>query len=165
LAGGGCYAINLPIRLRQAADEDHDFLFRLFYATHSGDFVRFGLPAAQLDPLMRMQFKAQRGAYRAQYPDSEHSLILLDEAPIGRIWVDRAPHRHMLVDIAISPEFQGRGIGTKLIEELIAGAGAAGVPLASSVTLENTGSLRLHQRLGFEIVGHDQTYYRLEWKP
>jgi ribosomal protein S18 acetylase RimI-like enzyme len=118
-----------------------------------------------MGPLLRMQFQAQAGSYREQYPNSEHSIVLLDGAPAGRIWVDRAAARFLLVDISILPAFQNRGLGAALVSGLIAEATGAGVPVQCSVALTNQGSLRFHRRLGFEILGHDGVYYALERKP
>jgi ribosomal protein S18 acetylase RimI-like enzyme len=137
----------------------------LFQAVRSPDFVQWGLPAAQLEPLLRMQFQAQSSGYQAQYPTSAQSIVLLDDAPAGRIWVDRTPARFLLVDISILPAFQNRGLGTALVSDLISEAARAGVSVECHVALTNQGSLRFHQRLGFDVLGHDGVYYALERKP
>jgi len=49
-----------------------------------------------------------------------------------------------------------------VMRELIAEAGGAGVPLRCSVATNNPGSLRFHQRLGFLIIGGDESYYQME---
>ena len=112
-----------------------------------------------------MQYRAQIGSYSEQYPNSEHALVLLDGAPAGRIWVHRTPARFLLVDISILPPFQNRGLGAELVGGLVAEAARAGVPVECHVALTNQGSLRFHQRLGFEIVSNDGVYYGLERKP
>jgi ribosomal protein S18 acetylase RimI-like enzyme len=126
-----------------------------------GDFLHWGLPACQMGPLLRMQFEAQTVSYRAQYPDSLHSIVLVGDAPAGRIMVDRAASRFLLVDISILPAFQHRGLGTALVSDVIAEAGRTGVPVQCHVAKTNQGSLRFHQRLGFEIVNQDGVYYAL----
>ena len=63
------------------------------------------------------------------------------------------------------PEFRNRGIGAALVTEAIAAARAAGVRLRCSVAATNPGSLRFHQRLGFQIVGQDDLYYDLALEP
>jgi ribosomal protein S18 acetylase RimI-like enzyme len=112
-----------------------------------------------------MQFQAQSGGYSAQYPDSEHSIVLLDGAPAGRIWIDRTAERFLLVDISMLPAFQNRGFGGELVAGLVAEADRTGVPVQCHVALTNQGSLRFHQRLGFEVVGNDGVYYELKRKP
>jgi ribosomal protein S18 acetylase RimI-like enzyme len=69
------------------------------------------------------------------------------------------------VDISLLPEFRNRGIGAALIAEAIGAARAAGVRLCCSVAATNPGSLRFHQRLGFQIVGQDEVFYDLAVEP
>jgi ribosomal protein S18 acetylase RimI-like enzyme len=130
-----------------------------------GDFEQWGIPTCQMGPLLRMQFQAQTASYRAQYPDSLHSIVLLDNARAGRVWVDRAPGQFLLVDISILPAFQNHGVGAALVSDLIAEATRAGAPVQCHVAVTNQGSLRFHQRLGFEIVSQDGVYYELKRKP
>ncbi|GAA1761647.1 N-acetyltransferase family protein [Kocuria aegyptia] len=53
-----------------------------------------------------------------------------------------------------TPTAAGRGVGRLLLETLIASAEAAGVwTIEAKVFPENTASLPLHQKLGFEPVG------------
>jgi L-amino acid N-acyltransferase YncA len=49
---------------------------------------------------------------------------------------------------------RGRGIGRRLLEELISGAEAAGIwTIQTSIFPENRASLSLHERCGFRVVG------------
>lgn len=153
------------ITRRKAVSGDDAFLFDLFRHVRGEEFALIGLPPAQLDMLFQMQFRAQNSGYRAQYPESDHEIVLVDGAAAGRIWVDRSSARFVLVDISLLPAYRNRGIGTRLLTELIEEARAAGAPLGCSVALTNQGSLRFHQRLGFAITGQDEVYYDMERKP
>ena len=152
------------VATRPATEQDDAFLFALFKAVRSPDFAHVPMPAAQLEMLMSMQYAWQKHSYAALYPGGD-AIVLLDEQPIGRIWLYLGPAEHYLVDIALMPEFQNRGIGAALVREAIAAARAAGVRLGCSVAVTNTGSLRFHQRLGFQIVGHNEIYYDLAMEP
>lgn len=56
--------------------------------------------------------------------------------------------------IYIRPDQHGRGIGRLLLDTYIAATEAAGVwTLQSGIFPENTGSLALHERAGFRVVG------------
>jgi len=99
-----------------------------------------------------------------QYPGGDH-IVLLDGLPIGRIWLFRCAAEHRLVDISLMLEFRNRGIGSLLLADAIAAARAACVRLCCSVAVTNPASLRLHQRLGFQIVGQDEIYYDLAIEP
>jgi phosphinothricin acetyltransferase len=56
--------------------------------------------------------------------------------------------------IMVSPIARGAGVGTALLEALIARATADGFHvMVASIDAENVGSIRLHERLGFTEVG------------
>ena len=152
------------VTTRAAGPDDDAFLFELFKAVRGREFAQTPLDPAQLETLMRFQFAGQAQFYGAQYPGGHH-IVLLNGTPVGRIWLYRGASQHHLVDISLLPEFQNRGIGAALITEAIAAAQAAGVRLSCSVAATNHGSLRFHQRLGFQITGRDEVYYDLAVEP
>ena len=56
--------------------------------------------------------------------------------------------------IMVDPAQRGSGLGTALVEALVAHATAAGFHImVASIDAENVGSIRLHERLGFTEVG------------
>ena len=56
--------------------------------------------------------------------------------------------------VYVARHARGRGIGRRLLEQLVAGANAAGIwTLQTSIFPENPASLALHQRCGFRVVG------------
>lgn len=150
---------------RPATEDDDSFLFELFKAVRSPDFAYVPLTPDQLEGLMRMQYAGQRQSYAAQFPDSDHEIVLIDGEPAGRIWIYRTATEHRLVDIALLPQYQNRGAGSALVKEALAASTQAGMPLCCSVSVRNHGSLRFHHRLGFRIVSQDEVYYELAAVP
>ncbi|MBL7827845.1 MAG: N-acetyltransferase [Saprospiraceae bacterium] len=58
------------------------------------------------------------------------------------------------VSVYIADTSRGRGVGIKLLEQLIAESEAAGFwTLQAGIFPENTGSVRLHEKAGFRLVG------------
>src|SRR5438132_7266086 len=58
------------------------------------------------------------------------------------------------VSIYIAARARGRGVGTKLMDALIAASEAAGIwTLQASIFPENQASIRLHERAGFRVLG------------
>lgn len=149
---------------RVATEQDDVFLFALFRDVRSVEFAQARLAPAQLDLLMNIQYAGQKQSYGTQYP-AGNEIVMLDGKPIGRMWLYRGPAEHHLVDISLMTEFRNRGIGSALLREAIAGAREAGVRLCCSVAATNQGSLRFHQRLGFQIAGQDEVYYDLAIEP
>jgi phosphinothricin acetyltransferase len=58
------------------------------------------------------------------------------------------------VSIYLDPSAQGRGLGERLLADLILQSEATGIwTLQAGIFPENTASLRLHQKLGFRVIG------------
>jgi L-amino acid N-acyltransferase YncA/2-polyprenyl-3-methyl-5-hydroxy-6-metoxy-1,4-benzoquinol methylase len=91
-----------------------------------------------------------------------HRFVALDERDEVVGWVAASPVSSRCVyagvlehSIYVRPGQQGRGIGRTLLDVYVAATEAAGVwTLQSGIFPENRGSLALHQRAGFRVVGH-----------
>jgi phosphinothricin acetyltransferase len=62
---------------------------------------------------------------------------------------------------------RGQGLGQRLLEELIASTEAAGIwTIQTGIFPENDGSIRLHERVGFEVVGRRKRLGKLngQWR-
>ena len=153
------------VALRPATPADEPFLCRLYADTRAAELAQVPWPAEQKQAFLEMQFRAQQGWYATAYPTAEHSIILLDRQPAGRWMVARDADSLSLVDIALLAEHRGRGIGSDLIEALIAEAKRARLPLRLQVQWTNQQALKLYRRLGFSIVGTDAMYCRMERRP
>jgi ribosomal-protein-alanine N-acetyltransferase len=63
-------------------------------------------------------------------------------------------------NVAIRPEFRGRGIGTALLHHILAEAARLGARRATlEVRASNEGARRLYERLGFYVAGRRRHYY------
>jgi len=152
------------LALRPATTEDEPFLRRLFATTRAFELALMPWNDQQKDAFITMQFSAQRRQYESSYPNAEHSIILWGEASIGRLLVDKGEREYTLVDIALVADYQNRGIGTRLIRDLLREAAAAGEPVRLHVSA-NGGALRLYERLGFYRIGGDTAYLEMIWVP
>jgi ribosomal protein S18 acetylase RimI-like enzyme len=151
--------LTAAFQLRLVEDSDEPFLYHLFANTRGLQFQLLPLDAAQLDALVRMQFDAQRMSYRQQYPASEHSLILLDGQPAGRLWINDGADELWVIDLVIHPAFQHRGLGRAVLEHVVARAESRRVPVGLYVDPVNDPALGLYRSLGFEICGNQQQMY------
>jgi ribosomal protein S18 acetylase RimI-like enzyme len=151
-----------PIALRPATEQDEPFLYRLYKLSRVEEFSTTGIGESHFDLLMRMQYSARKAAYESNYPDARRNIVSLDGTDAGQIWVFSDGTQYRVIDIVIAGEFQNQGIGAVLMNDLIAQAKQAGVPVRCSVATNNPGSLRFHRRLGFRIVGSDDAYYQME---
>lgn len=152
------------VTLRPATDADYDFMRRLYHAGRAEEMQHFPFDEAQKTAFLDSQFAAQYEHYRIHYPTCERNLIERDGQPIGRLWIDEWKEELRLVDIALLPESRGSGIGTKLLEDVLARGTAAGKPVTIHVEGFNP-ALRLYQRLGFQHVDTNGMYYLMKWTP
>ncbi len=152
------------LAVRPALPQDEIFLYDLYSAVRGPEFALAPVTPAQREELIRMQFRAQMSAYTCTYPNSCYHVVLLDSRPVGRLWVAPGEDELHLVDIAVHPSVQRKGIGTVLIQRLQQEAVRARLPIRCCVFRFNPGSLRFHQRLGFVIVREDQLHYYMEWR-
>jgi phosphinothricin acetyltransferase len=67
------------------------------------------------------------------------------------------------VSIYVSTQILGAGIGSRLLAQLIAESEQAGIwTLQSTVFPENEGSMRLHKKFGFRVVGYREKISRVD---
>jgi len=112
------------VSLRPATPDDEPFLRRLFASTRSDEF-KFLADPSQLEALISMQFNLQRQQYESGYPGADHSIILQNGQPIGRLFVHEGEREVTLVDIALLPECRNCGIGRYLLDQLLTKAASA----------------------------------------
>lgn len=153
---------SMCISLRPATIADEDFLLRLYASTRQEEISAWGWGPAQQAAFIHMQFAAQRQGYSAEYAGADHLLIFWEQQPVGRMIVHRTEKELRLVDIAIFPEHQNRGVGTEMIRNLIRESELSGRPLRLQVVKGNRAA-GLYERLGFSKVAEDEIYSQMEW--
>lgn len=71
------------------------------------------------------------------------------------------------VSVYIAPDQRGKGVGKKLLQQLITESEANGIwTLQAGIFAENTASAKLHESVGFRLVGYREKIGQLgtEWK-
>lgn len=150
--------------LRPVEAGDDAFLFRVYAGARAEELAPIGWDQTTTEAFLRGQFELQDRAYRQTNPLASFALVLIDGAPIGRLYVDRSGTSIHVIDISLLPEHRGRGIGTALLRDLLEEGRRSG----RSVTIDalQTGrALSLYQRLGFAVTREDDVYATLEWRP
>lgn len=84
-------------------------------------------------------------------------LIESDNRAVGYIKVERSPNEIFLSAIEVAPDFQNRGIATKLLSELILESRANKVPIRLQVLKVNP-ARRFYERLGFQQIQETETH-------
>jgi ribosomal protein S18 acetylase RimI-like enzyme len=98
--------------------------------------------------------EAVQRAYHDRGFDPAHTrVITIDGHDVGVLIVEYGPAEIYLGRIELHPAYQGRGIGTGLIQRLLREAATRHQALTLDVLTVNPRAHRLYQRLGFREVG------------
>ncbi len=159
LPGGG------RVALRPVGPEDEEFLIAVYASTREPELAQVPWSEEQKSAFVRQQAGAQRREYESRFPAAEYDVILLDGRPVGRLWVARDDEEVRLLDIALLPEAQGRGVGSALLPLLVEEARAGGKKLRHMVFVMNDGARRFYERLGFRVFEEVGAYLHMEWRP
>jgi L-amino acid N-acyltransferase YncA len=144
----------------------------------------------EIDPLRAGDWPAVRAIYEAGIatgnatfetapPDWErwddthlddHRLVATDDdgAVVGWAALSGVSDRCVYAGVAenslyVDPEHQGQGVGTQLLDALVAGAERAGYwTIQTGIFPENTASIAAHERCGFRIVGRRERIGQLD---
>jgi len=153
-----------PVTFRPVRDGDSELLLAIYASTRTEELAQVAWDDAQRESFLRMQFEAQRKFYESEYPGAEFRIILIAGEPAGRLYVHRREKEIRIMDIALLPAFRGRGIGTVLLNDIL----AEGERTARAVTIHVESfnpAQRLYERLGFMKVASNGVYHLLGWKP
>ena len=152
------------ITLRPATSADYHFMRLLYGSTREEEMKRFPFDEFQKKEFLDQQFGAQYQHYQLHYPTCERNIIEKDGVSIGRLWLDEWRDQIRLVDIALMPEWRRSGIGSILLDDVLARGARAGKPVTIHVEGYNP-ALRLYERLGFVKVDTNGVYFLMKWTP
>jgi ribosomal protein S18 acetylase RimI-like enzyme len=151
--------------LRPETEADVPFLRQLYISTRWDELAQVAdWTEAQKIAFLESQFAAQRSHYLIQYANAAFDVLEAEGVPAGRLYLDRQADTLLIVDIALLPQWCGRGIGTALLEAMFAEARLAGRGVTISVEKFNPAQ-RLYRRLGFREYAEDDVYWFMHWSP
>lgn len=128
--------------LRRSVAADFEFVFQL----NKANMRRY------VEPLRGWDDDAERDDMRRHFLPGTDQIVVGGGRDVGRLAVDRYPDRIDLRHIELLPEYQGRGIGTKIIRDILVEARGLSVPVTLTVLSINPAK-RLYESLGFVTVG------------
>jgi GNAT superfamily N-acetyltransferase len=157
-------AAGLLVTRRTVTPGDEPFLRTVFASTRLEELsVLAWNPSAQ-EQFLDLQHRAQSHHWRTNHPDADYEIVLVDGVAAGRLYVERSDECVDVLDVALLPDHRGRGIGTRLMLEVIDEARRAGLPVRLHVERFNR-ARRLYDRLGFQEIADAGVYARMELAP
>lgn len=152
------------VSLRPATDADREFFARVYASTREEELAGVAFTPEQKSAFLAQQFAAQDRHY-ATYVDTTVDVVVVDGMAAGRLIVGHWPGREHIADVALLPEFRGQGVGTTLLQRVIATAEEREVPATVQVERWNRAQA-LYRRLGFAPAGPDDgAVHRLLERP
>jgi ribosomal protein S18 acetylase RimI-like enzyme len=157
-------AAALGISYRPIGEADLPFLFLVYASTRTEELAVTGWPDDAKRNFLAQQFNAQHVHYQHHYPDAEWLVVLRGGEPAGRLYIEEWPDQIRLIDIALLPQHRRAGIGSAILNDVLALAAAKGKPVTIHVERNNP-AMQLYRRLGFATLGEAGVYDLLEWRP
>lgn len=152
------------VTLRALRSGDMAFIERLYAATRAEEMSHSGWPAEQIASFLSQQFHAQHAYYQAHYAGAEFLIIEHEGHAVGRLYRYWGPSTINLIDIALIADYQGQGIGSALLDDMLRRADEQGLVTELFVETYNPAQ-RLYGRLGFSVVDESGVYLRMHRQP
>lgn len=147
-------ACSHDVRVRPALSGDREFLFE----------VRRAALRAYVEQTSGWDDEEQRTAADKEFAELPFAVVEESGRPVGYVCVIRQSECDFIEEIALLPEAQGRGIGTRLLRSILRAAQRRGVPVLLSVFVTNPAQA-LYARLGFEVVRIEEPRISMRWTP
>lgn len=141
-------------RLRPVTDADYDFIYALNSTTMR----------PYVEPIWGWDEALQREAFERRWNPDNQQIIIVDERDAGRVTLNETPELIYIAQINLLPEFQGKGIGSAVIESVKADAARAGKVVELRVLKTNPDARRLYERLGFAVFDESDTHFWMRWR-
>ena len=164
IGSGWARAAVAGLTFRRIAEADLPFLTRVYASTRTDELAVVAWSDAEKAAFVDMQFKAQHADYQMNYPKADWLVTMRGGEKIGRLYIDRRPTEHSIIDIAFLPEHRGKGLGEALLRDLMDEAAACRKPVMIYVEKFNP-AMRLYHRLGFKAEEDKEVYDLMRWHP
>ena len=129
-----------PVTLRSATEADREFLRALHHACYR----------RWVEPIWGWDEADQDRRFASSYTVAGRMIVELGGEPIGTLRTSRDGQCVSVDDIEVAPNHQGRGIGSRLLRGVLAGADRERLAVRLQV-LHGNPARRLYQRIGFTV--------------
>jgi ribosomal protein S18 acetylase RimI-like enzyme len=159
---GWARAADAGLTFRRISDADLAFLARVYASTRTEELAATSMTDAQKAAFLDQQFRGQHAHYQKHYPQADWLVTSRAGEDIGRLYIERWPSQHRIIDIAFLPEHRGKGFGAALLRDLMDEAAACGKDVTIHVEKFNP-AMQLYRRLGFKTEEDKGVYDLMRW--
>jgi GNAT superfamily N-acetyltransferase len=143
----------MRISLRHAVAQDFEYCKRLYFAGMKNIIEELGLDMA-----------AQTATFPEQWASEQVRIISADGSDVGWLQSDVRDEGLFVAQLFVDGPFQGQGIGTEVVKQLIGEAAGHNQAVSLAVVKINP-ALRLYKRLGFRITHQDDRKFYMTRDP
>ena len=99
--------------------------------------------------------------FEKKWIPANYQIVVVENRDVGAICV-KATSDHLFVsDIMVDPDYQNRGLGTRIVSDIVARGKSAGRTIRLQVLRHNR-AIQLYRRLGFEQTGQNDSHVCME---
>lgn len=149
---------NHTVSVRPAMEGDIDFMVQLFLdLARQRNPTGHGVDVEAIEQGTRIATLEQ---VQGKLEDSTTNVIEFNGQLAGRLRVVRTATQIEIAGLQVLPDYQGYGLGTAVITEIVREGQTRAIPVVLQVDKDNPDARRLYLRLEFEQVGEtDDTYW------
>ena len=137
--------------VRQATPGDRDTIYRIKRET-----IR-----PYVEQVWGWDEELQERRFCESYDHTATQVVVVDGLAVGLLRVSERESAVFIDQVEITPKYQGQGIGTALIKDIV----ARGRPVDLGVLKVNVDARRFYERLGFRVTGETETHYNMRAEP
>jgi ribosomal protein S18 acetylase RimI-like enzyme len=143
------------VSTQPATQEDHPFIHQVHRMAYRRMIERqFG----------HWDEERQSGLLDCDLKTDRYELVLWEGRPCGYYSYSSDGGRLHLVNFAIHPQYQRRGIGSRILKRLKGRAQQKDQPLSLGAYKTNTGARRFYERHGFRKSGETTVHVLYRWQ-
>ena len=143
--------VSVPYSLRQAIESDLPFVTSLHHETLK----------EYIAPIWGWDEKRWDGFIAAWFKPERVQIIVLENKDVGILVVEKHESYIFFESISVASALQNRGLGTKVIKDIVNRSDLLCLPIKLDVLKSNKSARRLYDRFGFTIVGESEAYVHM----
>jgi len=137
--------------LRSALESDLESMMRI---AHEG--LR-----PHLEPSSGWDEQSHQEAFKRHFEPTKISIILIDDHEVGYFKTERTNDYSFLEGIYIGNKYRNKGLGSRVIQDLISELSTESIPLRLKVLRKNPAK-QLYDRLGFVTISETDEHFTME---
>jgi len=143
---------NINYLLKSAAMDHYDFIY----------YVKKLTLKEHIEKIWGWDEEYQQNDFRQCFIPQKNKIIVYDNEEIGYVETNEEDNIVHIVELEILPEYQGKGIGSSIIKDIIEYTDASQKRVRIGCFKINRGAKRLYESLGFKVIEETETHYILE---